>query len=107
MRALEGNRDGVWDWEVAPNKVFFSQRWIEMLGHDPDEISNELEEWDKRVHPDDKKQCYEDLERHFQRRDGIFTRTSTEFSARTELTSGFSIGDKWLSGQQTGNRPES
>lgn len=65
MRALEGNRDGVWDWEVAPNKVFFSQRWIEMLGHDPDEISNELEEWDKRVHPDDKKQCYEDLERHF------------------------------------------
>lgn len=65
MRALEGNRDGVWDWDAVSNKVFFSERWAEMLGHDLSELSNELEEWDKRVHPEDKSKCYEDLERHF------------------------------------------
>ena len=62
--ALEGSRDGVWDWNVVTNEVFFSRRWKEMLGYNDDEISNHLDEWDKRVHPDDKEQCYRDLNRH-------------------------------------------
>ncbi|MDD3365052.1 MAG: PAS domain S-box protein [Syntrophomonas sp.] len=63
--ALEGAGDGVWDWDVQTNEVYFSHRWKEMLGYEDHEISNSLEEWDKRVHPEDKKRCYEDLEKHF------------------------------------------
>jgi len=62
--ALEGNRDGVWDWNAITNEVFFSRRWKDMLGFDEDEISNHLSEWDKRVHPDDRDAVYADLNAH-------------------------------------------
>lgn len=51
--ALRGNNDGIWDWNVKTNEVFFSSRWKEMLGFADHEIANELDEWSKRVHPDD------------------------------------------------------
>ncbi len=63
--ALDGNRDGVWDWNVLSGEVFYSKRWKEMRGFSEDEISNHLDEWDKRIHPDDKATVYADLNRHF------------------------------------------
>lgn len=51
--AIEGNKDGLWDWDLQTNKVFYSPRWKQMLGYDENEISNTLDEWRKRVHPDD------------------------------------------------------
>ncbi len=62
--ALEGSQNGVWDWNMQTNEVFFSKRWKEMLGFGEHEISNRLEEWDKRVHPDDKARVYADVEKH-------------------------------------------
>ena len=62
--ALESTGDGLWDWNPITNEVFFSAQWKTMLGYDDHEISNRLEEWDSRVHPYDKAQCYADLEKH-------------------------------------------
>ncbi len=61
--ALEGNRDGVWDWNVITNEIFFSKRLKEMLGYDETDIGNSLDEWEKRIHPDDKEQTYADMKR--------------------------------------------
>lgn len=63
--ALEGAGDGLWDWDAVTNRVFFSSRWKTMLGYAENEIGDTLDEWDHRVHPDDKARVYEDLERHF------------------------------------------
>jgi diguanylate cyclase (GGDEF)-like protein/PAS domain S-box-containing protein len=52
--ALEGSGDGLWDWNLVDNTVFFSRRWKEMLGFAEDEIGNGLDEWEKRIHPDDR-----------------------------------------------------
>ncbi len=52
--AIEGSGDGLWDWNVADGTVFFTKRWKEMLGHAEDEVGDTLEEWEKRVHPEDK-----------------------------------------------------
>lgn len=51
--ALEGAGDGVWDWDVKSNKVIFSKRWKAMLGYEEHEISDDVDEWKKRVHPED------------------------------------------------------
>lgn len=52
--AIDGAGDGLWDWNMADNTVFFSRRWKEMLGFAENEIGSGLAEWESRIHPDDK-----------------------------------------------------
>ena len=63
--AIEGADDGLWDWDVPTNTVFFSRRWKEMLGFAEHEISSSFDEWHKRVHPDDLAQAMADIQAHF------------------------------------------
>jgi PAS domain S-box-containing protein len=60
--ALEGSGDGVWDWNVQTNQVYFSPQWKAMLGYAPHEISNVLDEWLNRIHPEDAVGCQRDLD---------------------------------------------
>jgi PAS domain S-box-containing protein len=64
--ALRGSNDGIWDWNVRTNEVFFSPRWKSMLGFEDHEISNHLDEWTKRVHPDDLGWVRQTIHDHFQ-----------------------------------------
>lgn len=63
--ALRGSNDGIWDWNIQSNTVFFSVRWKEMLGYANDEIANNFDEWSKRLHPDDLGWVTEALQDHF------------------------------------------
>ncbi len=51
--AIEGAGDGLWDWNIAQGTVYFSNMWKSMLGYQDAEIGNSVDEWEKRVHPDD------------------------------------------------------
>ncbi len=62
--AVEGNGDGLWDWNMVTNEVYFSKQWKKMLGFEDDEIQNNLDEWEKRVHPDDIAKTYADIQKH-------------------------------------------
>ena len=62
--ALENAGDGLWDWNMETNGVFYSRQWKAMLGFDEHEIGPSLEEWESRVHPDDRTKCDEDLDRY-------------------------------------------
>ncbi|WP_368029147.1 PAS domain S-box protein [Arcobacter sp. s6] len=66
--AVEGSGDGLWDWNKKTNEVYFSKRWKNMLGFEEHEIQNTFEEWEKRVHPDDLKQVYIDINNHLEGR---------------------------------------
>ena len=62
--ALQGSNDGIWDWDIKTNQVFFSARWKEMLGYENQEISDRIEEWHKRVHPEDVNSLHQALAEH-------------------------------------------
>ncbi|CBN57126.1 MULTISPECIES: PAS domain S-box protein [Kamptonema] len=62
--ALEGAGDGTWDWNIKTNEINFSRQWKAMLGYAEDEIPNAVEEWEIRIHPEDKAQCYEAFSKH-------------------------------------------
>lgn len=49
----QGANDGLWDWNLKTDIIYFSERWKSMLGFQGDEIGNSPEEWFKRIHPND------------------------------------------------------
>jgi PAS domain S-box-containing protein len=59
--AVRGSGDGLWDWEVRTNTVYFSPRWKEQLGYADHEITNEFREWESRVHPQDRERALRTL----------------------------------------------
>lgn len=52
--ALRAVSDGLWDWDLKSNNVYFSPRYFEMLGYAADELPHAYETWAKLLHPDDK-----------------------------------------------------
>lgn len=64
--AVDGSGDGLWDWNVKEGTVYFSPQWKKMLGFEEDEIQASLEEWKKRVHPDDLESVYKDITAHME-----------------------------------------
>lgn len=53
--ALQGSGDGIWDWNLLTNEVFYSDRTREMLGYSPEDLPNDLVIWRDIIHPDDRK----------------------------------------------------
>lgn len=53
-RAIDGSKDGVWNWNLENDEIYFSPRFKQMLGYEDDEFSNTLRECRERLHPDDK-----------------------------------------------------
>ncbi|MBD2409538.1 ATPase [Nostoc calcicola FACHB-389] len=63
--ALQGNNDGIWDWNLKTNEVFFSTRWKEILGYEDHEVCNCWDEWTKRIHPDERDLVVQTFQDHF------------------------------------------
>ena len=51
--AARGDHSGLWDWNLATDRVHFSPRWIAMVGSDEHQVGNTPDAWLRRVHPDD------------------------------------------------------
>lgn len=51
--ASQGANDGLWDWDLLANEVYFSPRWKSMLGYKEEEVGRNPDEWLARVHPSD------------------------------------------------------
>jgi diguanylate cyclase (GGDEF)-like protein/PAS domain S-box-containing protein len=62
--ASEGANDGIWDWDLLANRIYYSPRWKKLLGFSPEEISDSPEEWFTRVHQDDLPNLKSNLEAH-------------------------------------------
>jgi len=62
--ALLGSNDGVWDWNIIDDSVYFSPRWKEMLGYSDEELSNDISNWTNRLHPEDADKVWEDVNKN-------------------------------------------
>ncbi|MCX7142854.1 MAG: PAS domain-containing protein [Proteobacteria bacterium] len=74
--ALEGAGDGVWDRNIKTGEVLYSRRYKEMLGYAEDEVDNLREEWESRVHPEDRPRVMSELRDYLE---GRSTAYASEF----------------------------
>ncbi len=62
--SARGANDGLWDWDMKSNVVYYSPRWKSMLGYEDKEITNTPTEWLDRIHPADRMQVETELTAH-------------------------------------------
>ncbi|MEA1913909.1 MAG: PAS domain-containing protein [Campylobacterota bacterium] len=64
--AISGTQDGLWDWNLVSNELYFTPQWKKQLGYEDDELKNERATWESLVHPFDKDQAIKDYTANIQ-----------------------------------------
>ncbi len=62
--AVRGTNDGIWDWDILKESVYFSPRWQAMLGLPEQEHFGSPNHWFRRVHDNDRKRVHNALTAH-------------------------------------------
>ena len=62
--AARGDHAGLWEWNLATNRVHYSPRWAALVGGDERSLGNSPDEWLTRVHPDDIAEVRRQIDEH-------------------------------------------
>lgn len=62
--AAEGSNDGLWEWDLRTQEIYYSARWRAMVGLDSPAGIGRPSEWMDRVHEDDLAALREALDAH-------------------------------------------
>jgi PAS domain S-box-containing protein len=65
--AIKGTNDGIWDWDIATDRIYWSGRATEMLGMTLEDSQYGPSGWTDRIHPEDRGRVLEALRAHFER----------------------------------------
>ncbi|MGD9175781.1 MAG: sigma 54-interacting transcriptional regulator [Desulfobacterales bacterium] len=68
LLALAGSTDGLWDWDLLSDTVFYSDRFREILGYSFEEFPATIDSFRSRLHPEDAEVTWAAIERHLQER---------------------------------------
>ncbi|KIM09832.1 MAG: hypothetical protein KU29_00815 [Sulfurovum sp. FS06-10] len=62
--AIEGSGDGIWDWNLTRETLFFSKTWKHIMGYEEEDNPSKLTSWLNLVHPKDMAMVNEKLALH-------------------------------------------
>ncbi len=62
--AVAGARDGIWDWDLESDHVYYSPRWADLLGLAPEQALPEPATWLDRIESDDQTGLRKALQAH-------------------------------------------
>lgn len=70
--AISGTNDGIWDWNLITNQVYYSPTWMRILGYENDPLPNVLSSWTDHVHPDELAIVISDVNNHLDGKTEIY-----------------------------------
>ena len=62
--ATQGSNDGLWDWDMLADRIYYSPRWKAMLGYEDGRIGDSPSDWFDRIHPGDREKVETSLRLH-------------------------------------------
>jgi len=68
LLALAGSTDGLWDWDLLLDTVFYSDRFKEILGYSAEEFPDRIDSFRSRLHPEDTEPIWAAIQRHLHER---------------------------------------
>lgn len=98
-RALHGSRDGIWDWDLVGDKVYYAPRWKELLGVEEHEIGDSIDDWLERIAPANRLPFQHQLAEHL---DGELDAVDIEMEMRHG-----GGGSRWMLCRAVATRDES
>ena len=66
--AVRGSTDGIWDWDILSDRVYYSERLLELVGYASHEVSNNLSSFRSWIHPEDHDRTFAAVEAHLKQR---------------------------------------
>ena len=77
--ATRSSNIGMWDWDLRTDQVYFSPEWKRQIGYEEDELPGRYEEWESRLHPEDRLRILRALSEY---REGTAPEYAVEFRLR-------------------------
>ncbi|MGM0455623.1 MAG: GAF domain-containing protein [Cyanobacteriota bacterium] len=71
--AIQGSNEGIWDWDIKGDRIFYSTSWKNILGYSDDELPNDPDILLQLVHPDEKETVKQALLDHLNRKSRIYS----------------------------------
>ncbi|MGA1932860.1 PAS domain-containing protein [Arcobacter sp. YIC-464] len=71
-RAIDGVQDGLWDVDLKNKKLFYSPRFMSMLGYSSDDIITYKSFWQRSIHKQDYKKTLFELKKHLAKKSELF-----------------------------------
>jgi len=65
---VAGSTDGIWDWDILSDTVFYSDRFKKILGYASEEFPQTVDAFRSLLHPEDADAYWSAVERHLQER---------------------------------------
>lgn len=62
--AIEGSKEGLWDWDLVTDNAYHSKQFEQMLGYAGDELPQTSDAWKRLIHPNDQSQTFTKVEQY-------------------------------------------
>jgi PAS domain S-box-containing protein len=66
--AVQGANDGIWDWDIKNNTLYWSPRMKELLGYADGELDVDFDTFESHLHPDDREHTNAAIKSHLRDR---------------------------------------
>ncbi|MGK7878428.1 MAG: response regulator [Xenococcaceae cyanobacterium] len=73
--AVSGTNDGIWDWDLGTDEIYYSPTWMRIVGYEDNPLPQTLSTWSDNVHPDDFDRTIQDINNHLEGRTTLYENT--------------------------------
>ncbi|MDP5016457.1 MAG: response regulator [Dolichospermum sp.] len=70
--AISGTNDGIWDWNIITNQIYYSPTWMRIIGYENEPLPQLFSTWADNVHPDELEIALSDINNHLEGKTDVY-----------------------------------